>query len=272
VSAGAQPGVHPPPELNVHREGRGKPVVLVHGIGHHWQAFTPVIGRLAGGGYAVHALDMPGFGRSAPLPGEDLAIPAYADALAAWIGAAGLGTPAVVGNSMGGAIALELVRRGAASSAVAISPAGFWTDAERRYCQVSLGMLAGMPAPLRPAVLRAAGTGIGRRMLFAQTFGRPARMPGPEAQATLRDAWAAPSFPAALAAFERYRFQADGIDGARITVVWGSRDLLLPYGLQAPRARRELPRARHVTLPGLGHVPFWDDPGMVARVILGVLG
>ena len=55
-------------------------------------------------------------------------------------------------------------------------------------------------------------------------------------------------------------------------MVWGSRDLLLPYALQARRARRELPQARHVTLPGLGHVPFWDDPGMVARVILGLLG
>jgi pimeloyl-ACP methyl ester carboxylesterase len=260
------------PELNLHRAGRGRPVVLVHGIGHHWQGFTPVIGRLAAAGYSVHAIDMPGFGQSPPLPGDDLSIPAYADGLERWIANEGLVDPAIVGNSMGGAIALELARREVTSRVVAISPAGFWTDLERRFCQLSLGLLAGMPRPLRPAVLRAAGTAVGRRLLFTQTFGRPARMPGPEAQAVLRDAWAAPSFPGALAAFDRYRFDPAGLDGSRVTVAWGSRDLLLPFGLQAPRARRELRSARHVTLPGLGHVPFWDDPGMVARVILGVLG
>jgi pimeloyl-ACP methyl ester carboxylesterase len=29
-----------------------------------------------------------------------------------------------------------------------------------------------------------------------------------------------------------------------------------------------LPDARHVTLTGCGHVPTWDDPEAVARVIL----
>ena len=44
-----------------------------------------------------------------------------------------------------------------------------------------------------------------------------------------------------------------------VTIAWGERDRLLPYRLQAPRARAMLPWATHVTL-GAGHVPFYDDP------------
>ena len=52
-----------------------------------------------------------------------------------------------------------------------------------------------------------------------------------------------------------------------VTVAWGEQDrLLLPR--QAERARRALPRARHIRLAGCGHVPTWDDPEQVARAIL----
>ena len=53
-----------------------------------------------------------------------------------------------------------------------------------------------------------------------------------------------------------------------MTIAWGARDLLLPYRLQAPRARRMLPWATHVTLDA-GHVPFFDAPHAVASLIGG---
>ena len=52
------------------------------------------------------------------------------------------------------------------------------------------------------------------------------------------------------------------------TVAWGDRDRLLIFSRQAPRARRILPGARHVVLGGCGHVPTWDDPEQIARVLL----
>jgi pimeloyl-ACP methyl ester carboxylesterase len=254
--------------INHHREGSGPPLVLLHGVGLSWQINRPVIGLLRDE-FELIACDSPGFGDSPSLAGGvEPTIPAYAERFAAFFAALGLQRPHVCGNSMGGAIALELARRGAVSSACAISPAGFWTRAERRFCQLSLRSLARFPPPLRPALLALAGTKAGRTALFWQTFGSPARMPAQEPARILRSAWASPALGPALDAFDHYTF-ADGheLDGSiPVTVAWGVQDRLLPYRTQAPRARKLLPRARHLSL-GAGHVPFFDDPAGVAAAI-----
>jgi pimeloyl-ACP methyl ester carboxylesterase len=253
--------------INYRREGEGQPVVLLHGVGHHWQGWRPVMELLAGE-FDVVACDSPGFGASAPLPsGIEPTIPAYADAFEWFFAEIGLERPHVAGNSMGGAIALELARRRAIRSAVAISPAGFWNGPELCFCQLSLRALAQTPKVVRPAVEALTRTRAGRVALFSQTFGFPARLPAEEAIGTLRDAWASPAMSGALNAFGSYRFEApEELRSVPVTVAWGNRDRLLPYRLQAPRARRMLPQAEHVTL-GAGHVPFYDDPPAVAAVI-----
>jgi pimeloyl-ACP methyl ester carboxylesterase len=254
--------------INVHREGSGPPLVLLHGVGHHWQAWRPVI-DLLGGEFDVIACDLPGFGRSDPLaPGVEPTVPAYVDAVARWLGEAGLQRPHVAGNSMGGAIALELAARDEVASATALSPAGFWTPVERRWAQMtSLGLVAHLPRALAPAVVRLAGTRLGRLALLAQLFDHPSRIPSDEAAATLRDAFGAPAFRAALAAFNSYAYDSvDMPDAVAVTIAWGNHDWLLPRRLQAPRAQRMVPDAQHVTL-GAGHVPYFDDPAAVAAVI-----
>jgi pimeloyl-ACP methyl ester carboxylesterase len=254
--------------INYHREGAGEPLVLMHGIGLRWQIFRPVIARLARD-FDVLACDSPGFGRSMKLAGAiEPTIPAYADAFARFFAEQGLGRPHVAGNSMGGAIALELARRGDVSSATAISPAGFWTPRERRFCQLSLASFARTPpAPARRGLEAVARTRAGRAALLWQTFGRPLAMPEQELLDTLHDAWAAPAFAPALAAFDHYAFAAgEQLALTPVTIAWGKHDRLLPFSLQAPRARAQLPHARHVTL-GAGHVPFYDDPAAVAETI-----
>ncbi len=156
------------------------------------------------------------------------------------------------------------------ASVSAISPAGFWTPAERRFCQVSLASLAHMPRAAAPGAAEAlARTRAGRTALLWQTFGRPTRLPAEEAvHGSLRNAWASPALGLALAAFDEYTFAAaDELDGTiPLTIAWGIQDRLLPYRTQAPRARALLPRARHLSL-GAGHVPFFDDPRAVAEAI-----
>jgi pimeloyl-ACP methyl ester carboxylesterase len=253
--------------INHHREGSGPPLVLLHGVGHHWQAWRPVIGLLSGE-FEVIAADSPGFGRSSQLPASiEPTIAAYADAFEWFFVELGLERPHVAGNSMGGAIALELARRRAVRSATALSPAGFCTPLELRYALNSLRALANMPVALRPAIAALARTRSGRRALFAQTYGYPARLPAEEAVATLEDAWAAPALSGALAALENYTFSdPEELRNVPVAVAWGKLDRLLPYRFQAPRARAMLPWAMHVTL-GAGHVPFSDDPAAVAEVI-----
>ncbi len=254
--------------MNHYRVGRGEPLALLHGVGDHWQTWSPVIPLLAER-FEVIAVDSPGFGRSEPLSaGVEPTIDNYADALVGWLQQQGLDAPYVAGSSMGGAIALELARRGRARGVCAISPAGFWNDTELRFCQRSLGLIAQMPRVARAPVLRLAGSAAGRAVLMGQLFARPWRIPAEEARLKLRDAWASPAFVGALAAFERYRFgRPQELGSVPVTVAWGSRDFLLPFARQAPRARALLPWARHVTLPGLGHVPFFDDPGMLAELL-----
>jgi pimeloyl-ACP methyl ester carboxylesterase len=253
--------------LNYHREGEGPPLVLLHGVGHHWQAWRPVIDRLAAE-FDVIACDSPGFGRSPALPSSiEPTIAAYVDAFEWFFAELGLERPHVAGSSMGGAIAMELARSRAIRSVSAFSPAGFWTPVERRFCQLSLTAMSRAPRGMRPAIETLARTPRGRVVVFAQLYGYPVRLPAAEAVATLRDAWASPAFAGALSAFSNYRFRAPAqLRNTPLTVAWGSRDRLLPYRLQAPRARALLPWATHVTLDA-GHLPFHDDPAGVAEVI-----
>ncbi len=252
--------------MHFHRQGSGEPLVLLHGIGHHHQAWRPVQDRLRD--FDTIAVDSPGFGRSAALPADvEPTVDAYTDAVEKFLQAQGLDRPHVAGNSMGGAIALELARRGAVASATAFSPAGFWTGGERRYAQTVLALLAHMPGPLQGPVASLARSGAGRTALFGLLAARPAAMPADEAVSALRDAFAAPAFARALRAFDGYEFTAGNeLDDARVTVAWGDKDRLLPFGRQSGRARAALPRARHLVLDA-GHLPYTDAPDATADAI-----
>ena len=84
-------------------------MVLVPGIGLSHRVMLPIAELLAPH-LAVRAPDPPGFGRS-DKPRHALEVPELADALAAWIGAAGIGRPALVGNSFGCQVIVELAAR-----------------------------------------------------------------------------------------------------------------------------------------------------------------
>jgi pimeloyl-ACP methyl ester carboxylesterase len=249
--------------VNHHREGSGPPLVLIHGIGDRWQTWTPLLPRLAER-YDVIACDSPGFGQSAPLrhagPPD---IAAYTDAFEQFFADRGIERPHIAGNSMGGAIGLELARRGVISSVTAFSPAGFWTPRERKYAQLVLGSLAQAPAVLHPLFrLRPV-----QLALESVLVTKPFEIPPDVMAAQYRSALGAPAFAAALKAFDDYAFVVpEEAFGVPTTVAWGNRDLLLPYGRQAPRAERALPQATHLTVAG-GHVPFYDDPGASAAAI-----
>ena len=114
------------PDLVYTRRGSGTPLVLLHGIGHRREAWDPILDQLAEH-FDVIAPDLSGFGQSPAFAGEvpytmENACDHLADQFTEW----GITKPHVVGNSLGGAIALELGSRGLVSSVTALSPAGFF--------------------------------------------------------------------------------------------------------------------------------------------------
>ncbi|WP_415949580.1 alpha/beta fold hydrolase [Streptomyces sp. KLOTTS4A1] len=256
----------------VHRRaGSGDPVLLLHGIGHHLQAWDPVFDILTAEREVI-AVDLPGFGASPGLPdGLDYDLGGMVPALGALCEALGIGRPHVVGNSLGGLLALEMGREKLVRSVTALSPAGFWTQAERRYSFVTLlAMYRGAKLLPRPAIERLSRTAAGRAALTSTIYARPGRR-SPEAVTAetlaLREA---AGFHRTLAAGRsvdlRHAFDLD-TDAVPVTIGWGSRDRLL-LRRQGVRAKQTLPGARLVRLAGCGHVPMNDDPALVARVIL----
>lgn len=248
------------------RRGTGEPLVLIHGVGSRWQIWEPVLDVLAAEREVI-AIDLPGFGAS-PQDETEPTIPAQARRVERFLAAAGVERPHVAGNSMGGAIALELARADSVRSATAVSPAGFYNERERAFCQASLRMSKLASRSLRPVAPAIVSTAVGRTALLSQLFARPWRLSARDALGHIDGFVDAPGFDAAVAAFSGYRFeQPDELRGVPVTIAWGDRDwLLIPR--QADRARRLLPWARHVTLHGLGHAPFSDDPEQCARVLL----
>jgi pimeloyl-ACP methyl ester carboxylesterase len=249
------------------RVGRGEPLLLLHGIGHHRQAWDPVVGILATERDVV-AVDLPGFGASPGLPeGLSYDLATTAAVFRAFCEALGLDRPHVAGNSLGGLIALELGRERLVRSVTALAPAGFWSAAERRYA-FSL-LLAMRAAALRlptGLVERLARSAAGRAMLTGTIYARPGRRSPEAVVAETRALIGASAFSETLRAGDDVRF-TDPLPGLPVTIAWGARDrILLPR--QGVRAKRIIPGARLVRLPGCGHVPMNDDPALVARVIL----
>ncbi|MFF5957864.1 alpha/beta fold hydrolase [Streptomyces luteogriseus] len=253
--------------LSYTRRGSGEPLLLLHGIGHHRQAWEPVIPALAAERDVI-AVDLPGCGDSPALPdGMAHDLPTMSAVLKALFGALEIERPHVAGNSLGGLLALDLARAKLVRSVTALSPAGFWNDAERRYAFTVLSTMRQIARRLPPPVVeRLARPALGRTLLTSTIYARPGRR-SPEAVVAETLALArAQGFSETLRSGRTVQF-TDDIVGTPVTVAWGSRDrLLIPR--QGVRAKGVIPRARLVRLPGCGHVPMNDDPALVARVVL----
>ena len=250
-----------------HRGGSGEPLLLIHGIGSQWQVWQPVLPLLEHEREVV-AIDLPGFGESAVLEGgTEPTAPALAAAVAGFMDSIGWETAHVAGNSLGGWITLELSKLGRTRSGCCLSPAGFAVGWEQRYAVGSLRNAQGMVRRLDPhleAIFARPGL---KKAFLAQLAAHPERMPADAAVAATRNLARCPGWKATLDALARGRFSGGDQVRMPMTIAWGEKDrLLLPR--QADRARAEIPQARHITLVGCGHVPTWDDPGLVARAIL----
>ncbi|MEX0847594.1 MAG: alpha/beta fold hydrolase [Ilumatobacteraceae bacterium] len=107
--------------------GQGMPVVFLHGWALAQHTYRDVIENIAAQGCRVIAPSMPGFGGSADLPGDAFSISGYAQWVADLLDALEIDEPAVVvGHSFGGGVAIRLAHDhpGRARSLVLVNSVG----------------------------------------------------------------------------------------------------------------------------------------------------
>jgi pimeloyl-ACP methyl ester carboxylesterase len=249
------------------RHGSGEPLVLVHGVTHRRQVWYPVLDQLAEHREVI-LVDLPGHGESDPFVTDGLPV---AEALRRdfrqFLAEQELERPHVAGNSLGGRIALEAGAAGDARSVTALSPAGFWrTEASFAYTKRIFTSAANLSERLGPRVHLLARTAAGRRMIYALLMAHPGRMTADHARGDIRGfVYARPALRELLAGATPFDQAIPA--SVPVTVAWAARDLVLPTW-QAAVAKRTLPNAEHIVMRGVGHVPMYDNPDLVAEVIL----
>jgi pimeloyl-ACP methyl ester carboxylesterase len=252
--------------LAFERHGSGPPLVLLHGVGHRRQAWDAVLGRLTGCRDVV-LVDLPGHGESPPLrPAGRPVVEALLDEVLGLLDELELDRPHLAGNSLGGRLALEAAVAGRAATVTALSPAGFWRDGEARYAGAIFKIMEFGGARLRPLAPALSRSTAGRALIYGEILNRPSRTSPAQARGDMA------AFLASRDALNQIvagmtPFTSRVPTGVPVTVGWGTRDRLLPPR-QILVAKARIPHARLMPLPGCGHVPMTDDPGLVADLLL----
>lgn len=250
------------------RRGRGPAVVLLHGLGMSWRAWRPLLGPLSGD-HDVFAPTLPGHCGGPPAP-PGLRVDGLADHLEGLLDEQGLGRAHLVGNSLGGWLALELARRGRALSVTAVSPAGAYrhaVDQLRVHSLLRATDLVNRSPMTAPALAPALRSPRVRRTVLRQLMERGDRVPAAEAVGILRDAHGCRVVPSLLRSGRRDRMADLAHPSHPIRVVWGRRDRIIPYAGHGRPLLERLPTATQVSLPGAGHVPMYDAPVLLTSLV-----
>jgi pimeloyl-ACP methyl ester carboxylesterase len=247
-------------------------VVLLHGIGRSLEDWDEQHTRLVG--RRVVSMDLAGFGLSDP-PRGAVTLQALADVVLAVLDAIGVDAPAhLVGNSLGGAVAMQVV-----------------ATAPRRVRSLVLVDSAGFSREVTP-MLRAIGVPVLGRWLLDHgrddaslrrveeaIFADPALVT-PERLRTARAVAEQPDHARVYVAMVRHLGSVRGVRagwrdallprvaGAELPtlVVWGDRDRILPpAGLDA--ARRAFPHAQSHVFADTGHMPQIERPDEFAALV-----
>ena len=253
-----------------HHAGSGTPMVCLHGFTDTWRSWQLILPALEAR-HEVLAPTLPGHAGGPPLDGR-VDVDRIADLLEEAMDRVGFATAHLVGNSLGGYLALRLAARGRARTVVAFAPAGGW--AEDAAVRETLRYFARMHELVRqaaPHADRIAASPDGRRQATAAITTNFEHIPSRLVAHLIRGAAAC---DAALPLIEYasrngYRLDAEKID-CPVRIIWGTGDKLLAWPSAADLYRRRwLPHADWVELEGVGHCPQLDVPLEAAQLILG---
>jgi pimeloyl-ACP methyl ester carboxylesterase len=245
-------------------------MVCLHGFMDTWRTWELVLPALERR-HDVLAPTLPGHAGGPPFdPAAGQA--GIVDAVERAMDAAGFATAHLVGNSLGGWVALQLAARGRAQTVVALAPAGGWTPGDGFYRAIT-DRQADMHHGIRASAAAAealVSTSAGRRTVTSATTVAFAHLPAELLAHQLRGV-ATCDVPAMIGCGLREGYD---LDAERVTcpvrIVWGTEDRLLPLPAGAERYRRDwLPTADWIELDDVGHAPQLDVPLETAQLILG---
>lgn len=250
-------------------------LVLMHGIlmsGTSWQDVVPLLSDH----HRVFTPTAVGHHGGPPVLRRPTTVSDLVDAAERYLDDHQLETPHLVGLSLGGWMAIELARRGRAASVCAFAPAGFWSagDSAQSHARkevrkfVVMGRLA---RPVFPVVALAMKSATVRRVGFRTAAGHPDRITATRGAQLLDGIIGATiNIDDVLASGE----QLASLDPlpCPVTIAWSENDAIVELSPNDKVARERVPHASFTVLPGLGHIPFLDDPDLVARTILDVTG
>jgi pimeloyl-ACP methyl ester carboxylesterase len=264
----------PMPEISAarYRAGEGEPLVLVHGFTATWRCWKPVLADLVPR-FDVLAPTLHGHAGGPPPPaGPAHSTEEAANHLETLLDEQGVGEAHFAGNSMGGALALEMAKRGRAKSVVAISPGGGWraedtAEGERIIKWFARQRKMGeMGAKYTPRLMRRPGL---RKILLRDVMAHGELVSPSEAVDLAEGSRGCTVVDDVFATIRSGTALLRDLDriSCPTLVVWGSKDRILPMDRHAARFREEIPGVQFRVLPGLGHTPMWDDAGLIAGII-----
>ncbi|MBS1675881.1 MAG: alpha/beta fold hydrolase [Actinobacteria bacterium] len=253
----------PGASVNYVEIGEGDPLLFVHGVSGSWQNWLENLPHFAAVGRRCVALDLPGFGAS-PLPDWPIGMEAYGRLVQEFCEQLGLGGATLVGNSMGGLVAVELALAApeAFERLVLVSAAGIintWRPEERAIAT------AWAWRHFSPLFADRAHQIVTRPRLRRAVFGPFVRFPGRLDDDVLIEQIVnglhrADGFEPALADLIRTDFR-EGL--ARIAmptmIVWGLSDRVIPVAAAASYHRR-IPGSHLEIFERTGHVPQLERP------------
>jgi pimeloyl-ACP methyl ester carboxylesterase len=252
--------------------GSGTPLICLHGYSDHADTWRPLMRSLRSSGRHVVAVDLPGFGKAAPLqPGPVLPqLDAFvADVVRSVAEAAGHSV-VVIGNSLGG---VEALRVGAnpdlpIAGIVPISPAGFGHSRAIKFAERHDGFLPWIQRGVLPMpVVRGAMAVAFRRASCGSPRNADREAVRAYAQQFRTRADMIRVFGSATMVLEEIRLSPDApAVKVPVLLLWGDRDrLTLHHG--ASRVRAAIPHTELVILHGHGHCPQLEAAPRIAQLI-----
>ena len=262
-------------------EGRGDPIVLLHGWSDSADTWRCVLDRLGRAERRAVAVDLPGFGTAAALDDGPMLpqLDAFAAAALAYAGAGRsrgrrrrTANGIVVGNSLGGCVALRLAERAPTQVAriVALAPAGL--DMARWLALIEhdhvLRVLVHAPVPFPSRVVQSAVSRAYRSLAFADPgavepgIARAFAKHHPDRAALVR------MLASGRRLLPELRDPFDfGALRCSVQLVWGDCDRLV-FHRGAQRLLTSVPGATLELIERCGHSPHIEHPERVVALLL----